>query len=153
MDPRLKQEIDILTEIYCDELELRPSQNFVKLRVKCLPLLEDRNIEHHYEFDHPFLFANIDVPNEYPDDSPKFYLESTHSKIAIGTSLAELTIRVENLAKTMQGDPCIVDMIEYIRVTLALTVMAIQRRCEEKQALQEAQTPHERRPFLLLLRR
>jgi hypothetical protein len=116
MDSRLVQELELLNEVYCEELEIKPSQNFVKLRVRCVPLLEDSNIEHHYEYDHPYLYAIFDLANEYPAESPKFHLESTHSKVGIGSFLSELSEKMMLIIKGMQGDTCVLDLIEFIRV-------------------------------------
>lgn len=144
MSQSLVQELEILKEVYCDELEIRPNQNFLKLKVKCMPLLEDKNVEHHYEFDNPYLFATIDVPNDYPTQRPKIHLETTHSKIAIGSHIADLTNRVEELLKAYSGDPCIVDTIEFIRVGAAHSGLAVRGYREEKQALQEEEAPAQR---------
>ena len=114
----LSQELDLLNEVYCEEMEIKPSQNFVKLRIKCLPLLEDQNMDHHYEYDHPYLFANFELPLNYPTESPKFYLESTHGKVGIGSFLAEITEKMMNLSQTMKGDPCILDLVELIRMQM-----------------------------------
>ena len=121
MDQRLSQELDVLNEVYCDELEIKPSNGFVKLKVKCLPLLEDKNIEHHYEFDNPYLYANIELPFDYPTHGPKFYLESTHTKLVTGSGLSDLTEKLGRLTKAMAGEACVLDMIEFIRVEGRLT--------------------------------
>ena len=116
MDSRLVQELELLSEIYCDELEIKPAQSGVKLKVHCMPLLEELNIEHHYEYDNPFLYAIFDVPNEYPAMPPKIYLESTHSKVTIGVFLSELSDKLLEIVKSMPGESTLQDMIEYIRV-------------------------------------
>lgn len=116
MDPRLAEELELLSEIYCDELEIKPSQHGVKLKVHCLPLLEDQNIEHHYEYDNPFLYATFDVLNEYPSVAPKFYLETTHGRLLSGTHLSELGDRLLNIIRSSPGQSILMDAIEFIRV-------------------------------------
>lgn len=116
MDPRLAQELELLGEIYSDELEIKPGQSSVKLKFHCLPLLEDQNIDHHYEYDHPYLTAIFDVPNEYPALPPKFSLESSHSKVSIGSQLADMTERLTAIIKTMGTMVTILDLVESIRV-------------------------------------
>lgn len=126
MDNRLAQELELLGVVYCDELEIKTSQNGVKLKVHCLPLLEDQNIEHHYEYDHPFLYATFDVPNEYPAVPPKFYLESTHSKVTIGNHISELGDKLLALIRSMPGQSVIMDSIECIRVFLSYLDVPLQ---------------------------
>lgn len=118
MDSRLAEELELLGEVYCDELEIKPGQNGVKLKVHCLPLLEDLNIEHHYEYDHPFLYAYFDVPAEYPVEMPKVHLESTHSKVSIGSHLSDISDKLLTLFRTLRGQPVLLDAIECIRTHL-----------------------------------
>lgn len=113
----LTQELETLNLVFCDELEMKSMQNFMKLHLKINPLLEEQNIDHHYEYDHPFLFLNIEVPNDYPEGSPSVHLESTHSRVVTGTFLAELTIKIESLIKALQGETCLLDVIEMARVS------------------------------------
>jgi hypothetical protein len=137
MDSRLAQELELLGEIYCDELEIKPSQHGVKLKVHCMPLLEDSNIEHHYEYDNPYLYATFDVPNEYPAVPPKFYLESTHSRVTIGNHISELGDRILSMIKSLKGQAVILDAIECIRVFSSDPDVPLQRDRKKEQAFQE----------------
>jgi hypothetical protein len=116
MSSDLTTELALLNEIYLNDLDMKPTSACIKLKIKVLPLLEDENIDHHYEFDNPFLYISLDVPHTYPAEPPKFFLESTHSKVGIGSHLNDLGDRLKKVIKSLEGEPCILDCIEYCRV-------------------------------------
>lgn len=115
MDPRLAAELEILRQIYPEELEIKMTQMSVRLRVRCYPLLEEQNMEHHYEYDNPFLTVNFDLPNEYPAVAPQFSLESSHSRIVVGGHLTHISERLNQLHESMAGESCVQDSLELIR--------------------------------------
>lgn len=115
MDPRLTAELELLKQIYPDELEIKITQMSVRVRVRCYPLLEEQNMEHHYEYDNPFMVVNFDVPNDYPAAPPQFSLESNHSRIVVGGHLTHISERLNKLHESMVGDPCLQDSLELIR--------------------------------------
>ena len=56
---------------------------------------------------------------DYPIHSPKFFLDSMHSKIALGSHLPDLTEQLNKMVKVFAGEPCIIDIIEFIRVVFS----------------------------------
>jgi hypothetical protein len=91
-----------------------------KLKVNCLPLLEDTNYQHHYEYDNPKLDILFTLPEEYPVKSHiQFYIETNHPRIAFGTTLSDLKDQINEHIAIFNGEPCMMEIIEFTRVSIS----------------------------------
>jgi hypothetical protein len=109
-----------LTNIYTEEMEVIKTTQPYKLKVNCLPLLEDTNYQHHYEYDNPKLDILFTLPEEYPVKSHiQFYIETNHPRIAFGTTLSDLKDQINEHIAIFNGEPCMMEIIEFTRVSIS----------------------------------
>ena len=80
-------------------------------------MLENDNFEHHYEYDHPSLDMVVTMPKNYPEIAPRFYFETSHPRIAVGTNLYELATNAEKYLTAFKDEPCVMELIEFVRVS------------------------------------
>lgn len=96
----------------------------LKLKVYCVPLLEDKNFEHHYEYDHPFLNLHVEMPEDYPFKKPRFHFETTHGRVFVGSNLGDLKDDLNDYLEAFSGETCVMEMIEYVRVSTSLKLFS-----------------------------
>lgn len=87
-----------------------------KLKIEVKPLLEDESFDHHYEYDNPTMSIFFTIPKEYPNKAPKYYFETLHPRISGGTKLLDIKKLTAEFVKSVQGEPCIMEIVEFVRV-------------------------------------